>query len=393
MKKTSYVAGVVSLETWYVMDAVYEKPAGGTLVQAELTIPGGVYQRQTATYQYTLSDHLGNARAVISRSTTTVRFTGDYYPFGWGMPGRSSNDINFRYGYQGQEQDAETGYAAFELRMWDGRIGRWMSPDPYGQFASPYLGMGNMPNFSIDPDGGLSIPGIGAAIGNAFRWLFGGWKKIRTGVDHTQANLNTAGTMSTGTSASRITYTYQPSALAAFARSDAGQAMQLANTIQVAQSAQPRLTELNTNFVLQNGYSKLGWFRLPDLIDKLANQNNSFLTGENLVAGAKPGFEKDPEFIGEHIAVFKQIDRVEVTSSTLIIYAKNKTKVNLTVGSIEHGQRIKLARDKDGSLDLFPEGDRAIKHAKILIINGKLRIKIIKTSFIMKIFQGRTWPQ
>lgn len=158
LKKTSYVSGAVSLETWYVMDAVYEKPAGGTLAQAEISIPGGVFQRQTAMYQYTLSDHLGNARVVITRSTTTVRYFGDYYPFGWGMPGRSSNDINFRYGYQGQERDAETGYAAFELRMWDGRIGRWMSPDPYGQFASPYLGMGNMPNFNIDPDGGWSDP-------------------------------------------------------------------------------------------------------------------------------------------------------------------------------------------------------------------------------------------
>jgi hypothetical protein len=43
---------------------------------------------------------------------------------------------------------------AFQLRLWDGRIGRWLSPDPYGQYASPYLGMGNNPIGMIDPDGG-----------------------------------------------------------------------------------------------------------------------------------------------------------------------------------------------------------------------------------------------
>ena len=49
----------------------------------------------------------------------------------------------------------ETGSTnSFELRLWDSRIGRWMSPDPYGQFASPYLGMGNNPINGVDPDGG-----------------------------------------------------------------------------------------------------------------------------------------------------------------------------------------------------------------------------------------------
>jgi hypothetical protein len=43
---------------------------------------------------------------------------------------------------------------AFQLRLWDGRIGRWLSPDPYGQYASPYLGMGNNPIGLVDPDGG-----------------------------------------------------------------------------------------------------------------------------------------------------------------------------------------------------------------------------------------------
>jgi hypothetical protein len=43
---------------------------------------------------------------------------------------------------------------AFELRLWDGRLGRWLTVDPYYEFSSPYLGMGNNPISLIDPDGG-----------------------------------------------------------------------------------------------------------------------------------------------------------------------------------------------------------------------------------------------
>ena len=83
----------------------------------------------------------------------------DYYPFGMPMPGRKIvNGEPYRYAYQGQEKDPETGKEAFQLRLWDARIGRWLTTDPYGQFASPYLGMGNNPITQIDPDGGFSGP-------------------------------------------------------------------------------------------------------------------------------------------------------------------------------------------------------------------------------------------
>ncbi len=81
-----------------------------------------------------------------------VKGSADYYPFGSQFPDRK--DLDYRYAYQGQEKDAETGMEAFELRLWDSRIGRWLTPDPYGQHASPYLGMGNNPISRIDPDGG-----------------------------------------------------------------------------------------------------------------------------------------------------------------------------------------------------------------------------------------------
>jgi RHS repeat-associated protein len=80
---------------------------------------------------------------------------GDYYPFGSVMTGREITRDDYRFGYQGQfaEKDEETGWNAFEARMYDPIIGRWLSMDPSGQYASPYLGMGNNPLNGIDPDG------------------------------------------------------------------------------------------------------------------------------------------------------------------------------------------------------------------------------------------------
>jgi len=43
--------------------------------------------------------------------------------------------------------------------MYDARIGRWISPDPYGEFHSPYLAMANNPASVTDPDGGCTTKG------------------------------------------------------------------------------------------------------------------------------------------------------------------------------------------------------------------------------------------
>ncbi|NQY29047.1 MAG: RHS repeat-associated core domain-containing protein [Flavobacteriaceae bacterium] len=95
----------------------------------------------------------------------------DYYPFGMAMPQRKLTNGTYRYAFQGQELDPETGKEAFQLRLWDGRIGRWLTTDPYGQYHSPYLGMGNDPINGIDPDGGYRT-----WIGAAFGWIGGGFQ-------------------------------------------------------------------------------------------------------------------------------------------------------------------------------------------------------------------------
>jgi RHS repeat-associated protein len=82
----------------------------------------------------------------------------DYYPGGSPMPNRSLNLNSYRYSYQGQEKEDLTGQISFELREYDPQLLRFQNPDPYGQFISPYLAMGNNPVNNIDPDGGWTNP-------------------------------------------------------------------------------------------------------------------------------------------------------------------------------------------------------------------------------------------
>ncbi|MEQ9062979.1 MAG: RHS repeat-associated core domain-containing protein [Vicingaceae bacterium] len=98
-----------------------------------------------------------------------------FAPTGGVQPGRNGvSSADYDHGYQGQftENDEETGWDAFELRMYDGRMARWMSDDPYRQYHSPYLAMGNNPISGVDPDGGWSW--LGAGIGAVAGGVSGG---------------------------------------------------------------------------------------------------------------------------------------------------------------------------------------------------------------------------
>ena len=168
IKKNSFdIDGYLQSTDYYVLDAsgnsmgIYTQPHGGVSTLSELAVYGagrlGVYFKNSNETNYQITDHLGNVRAVIRKQTwanpNTISSFADYYPFGETLPLRNSYN-NYRYAFQGQEKDNETGMEAFKLRLWDARIGRWLSPDPYGQYHSPYLGMGNNPISLIDLDGG-----------------------------------------------------------------------------------------------------------------------------------------------------------------------------------------------------------------------------------------------
>lgn len=162
---------VLNKSTFYVNDpsgnilAIYE--ATGTdsptnIVLKETPIYGadrlGTYYYADNNRVYELKDQLGNVRAVLKRNKVggqlELQSYGDYYAYG----SDAQRDGDYRYDYQGQyaEKDKETEWNAFELRMYDARIARWLSVDPYGQYWSPYIGMGNNPINGVDPDGGAN---------------------------------------------------------------------------------------------------------------------------------------------------------------------------------------------------------------------------------------------
>ena len=60
------------------------------------------------------------------------------------------------FGFAGRQWDAEVGLAYFGARLYDPSTGRFLAPDPRGQYASAYVYVGNQPTMLVDPSGELS---------------------------------------------------------------------------------------------------------------------------------------------------------------------------------------------------------------------------------------------
>ena len=122
---------------------------------------------------FELSNHLGNVLATItdkklqvSTNTTStdyfeadVQTVQDYYAFGMQMPGRKLSG-GYRYGFNGKENDNEVkgegNQQDYGMRIYDGRIGKFLSVDPitsdYPELT-PYQFASNRPIDGIDFDG------------------------------------------------------------------------------------------------------------------------------------------------------------------------------------------------------------------------------------------------
>jgi RHS repeat-associated protein len=138
---------------------------------------------------FELSNHLGNILATItdkklqvSLNTTStsyfeadVQTVQDYYAFGMQMPGRKLSG-GYRYGFNGQENDneikGEGNQQDYGMRIYDGRIGKFLSVDPLAAKNvswTPYVFCGNNPIIFVDPDGRDWI----LATGNKVYWYGG----------------------------------------------------------------------------------------------------------------------------------------------------------------------------------------------------------------------------
>jgi RHS repeat-associated protein len=144
-----------------------------TLLFEGITAPGGSY-----SYTFTgdgaygfigflegtnQSMQLDNIKLVannIQVVTADVKAYSDYYPYGMQLPYRHG-ESSYRYGFNGMEKDNELKLGDgnsydFGARMYDPRIGRWLSIDPLADKypnINPYNFCANSPLAFKDPDG------------------------------------------------------------------------------------------------------------------------------------------------------------------------------------------------------------------------------------------------
>ncbi|KIO77238.1 hypothetical protein TH53_10330 [Pedobacter lusitanus] len=110
------------------------------------------------SYEYTLTDHLGNNRATFYRNPSggiEILQRDDYFAFGLRKPIQIGANDN-KYLYNKKELQEELGEYDYGARFYDPVIGRWGIPDPLADMydhLSPYnYGINNPIRFT-DPDG------------------------------------------------------------------------------------------------------------------------------------------------------------------------------------------------------------------------------------------------
>lgn|GEM_PF-4225931 len=111
-------------------------------------------------YEYTLKDHLGNARVNFRANGVAVVFIEDmhYYPFGMQMEGIGVQNPANKYLYNGKERNEDLGLnlSDYGARWYDAAVGRWWSVDPLASGTvniSTYAYVLNNPIILIDPTG------------------------------------------------------------------------------------------------------------------------------------------------------------------------------------------------------------------------------------------------
>ena len=165
--------------------AIYEdtKPINSpttNIILKEIPIYGssrlGQYRPKTDTKKtalgqriYEFSNHLGNVLVTLTDNKVPqtdgtykaiVLSASDYYPFGMAMKERTFSNENYRYGFNGKEDDKDFGdkqlIQDYGFRLYNPAIARFLSVDPLAPdypWYTPYQFAGNKPIQNIDLDG------------------------------------------------------------------------------------------------------------------------------------------------------------------------------------------------------------------------------------------------
>jgi RHS repeat-associated protein len=148
-------AGAPTVGTWFARVSLNNTQNATLLLSQKAPKNGWVYvYLSNESNQSVYFDDLQ-----VSQDHGRISEENHYYAFGQKIAGictKAFNKLTNPFNYQGDysEEETYTGWDEFDLRMYDPQIGRWTGVDPYDQFASPYVGMGNDPVNNVDPDGG-----------------------------------------------------------------------------------------------------------------------------------------------------------------------------------------------------------------------------------------------
>ena len=117
-----------------------------------------LWNGSTYIYNYSLTDHLGNARLTFDSHTTTATQVqqDDYMPFGMEISRGPTVSPKNEYLYNKKELQEELGLDDYGARFYDPVIARWTTVDPMTEKSrrwSPYNYAENNPVRFIDPDG------------------------------------------------------------------------------------------------------------------------------------------------------------------------------------------------------------------------------------------------
>ncbi len=150
----------------------------GNVINMYVLSPGGgpvaVYNLNSSTnLHYFMNDHVSSTRVTMKgNSPYSVSSYYTYYPFGQTLESWQSYSSPLQFTGHEHDVNASFDYYNFGARLYDQRVGMFITPDAEGQFASGYV-YGNNPVMYIDKDGNIVwfIPVlIGAAVNVAANW-------------------------------------------------------------------------------------------------------------------------------------------------------------------------------------------------------------------------------
>ena len=157
--------GLIDTHNDYLGSLVYEdNNLKAILTSVGRVVPEVSGQDVLYKYEYNLTDHLGNVRAVFrgtDNGSPELVQTTDYFPFGMVMDQQNLQIGGFEnnYLYNGKElqndlvDNTKLNWYDYGARMYDAELGRWHIVDPLEQFDSPYTFVGNNPISFNDPTG------------------------------------------------------------------------------------------------------------------------------------------------------------------------------------------------------------------------------------------------